>query len=193
MLERVAPVCPANGADYSAPTLIGRNLASFIKSGVHHLLEEMKGTSEFSKQDLAMRDFQMEDYDQVIEMWCTCGLPFRPNGRDSRERINEELGRPTALFLVAEFQGEIVGTLFGTTDGRKGWINRLAVRPELRRKGVAKMMIESMEARFEALGLEVFSCLIEDHSDSSMRLFEKIGYKDDPGVRYYSKRSKDGS
>ena len=94
---------------------------------------------------------------------------------------------------MAEFQGDVVGMLFGTTDGRKGWINRLAVRPDLRRKDVAKMMIETMEARFETLGLEVFACLIEDHSDSSKRLFEEIGYKDDPAVHYFSKRLKDGS
>lgn len=54
-------------------------------------------------------------------------------------------------------------------------------------------MIGEMETRFEALGLEVFSCLIEGHSDSSKRLFEEIGYSDDPTVHYFSKRLKDGS
>ena len=135
-----------------------------------------------------MRDFRIDDYDQVVNLWRTCGLPFRPSGRDSRERIAKEIERPTALFLVVECEGDIVGTLFGTTDGRKGWINRLAVRPDHQRKGLAKRLIKEMEARFGELGLEVFSCLIEDHSDSSMRLFEEIGYKEDPSVRYFSKR-----
>jgi len=135
----------------------------------------------------------MDDYGRVLELWCACGLPFRPDGRDSRERIARELERPTALFLVAVCRGEIISTLFGTTDGRKGWMNRLAVRQDHRRRGLAKRMIEELETRFKALGLEIFCCLIEDHSDSSMRLFEEIGYRDNPTVHYYSKRLNDGS
>ena len=148
----------------------------------------MSGKCDCSKLNLNLRDFRIEDYDQVVSLWRTCGLPFRPGGRDSRERIAREIEKPMALFLVVECEGDIVGTLFGTTDGRKGWINRLAVRPDHQRRGLAKRLIKEMEARFEELGLEVFSCLIEDHSDSSMRLFEEIGYKEDPSVRYFSKR-----
>jgi ribosomal protein S18 acetylase RimI-like enzyme len=148
----------------------------------------MSGKGECSKLDFIVREFRIEDYDQVISLWRACTLPFRPNGRDSKQRIAKEIEKPMALFLVIERQGEIVGTLFGTTDGRKGWINRLAVRPDQRRKSLAKRLIKEMEGRFEALGLEVFSCLIEDHSDSSMRLFEEIGYKDDSSVHYFSKR-----
>ncbi len=148
----------------------------------------MSGKCQCLELGFGMREFRIEDYDQVIELWRNCGLPFRPNGRDSRERIAKEIEKPMPLFLVAECEGDVVGTLFGTTDGRKGWINRLAVRPDHQRKGLAKQLIKEMEARFEALGLEVFSCLIEDHSDSSMRLFEEVGYKEDPSVHYFSKR-----
>jgi N-acetylglutamate synthase len=148
----------------------------------------MSEKHECSNKGPMLRDFRMGDYDQVIELWRICGLPFRPNGRDSKERIAMEIEKPMALFLVIECKGNIVGTLFGTTDGRKGWINRLAVRPDHQRSGNAKRLINEMENRFERLGLEVFSCLIEDHSDSSMRLFEAVGYKEDPSVHYFSKR-----
>jgi ribosomal protein S18 acetylase RimI-like enzyme len=148
----------------------------------------MSEKSDCSELDFVIRDFRIEDYDQVISLWRACALPFRPSGRDSWGRIAKEIEKQTALFLVIECHGEIVGTLFGTTDGRKGWINRLAVRPDHRRKGLAKRLIGEMEDRFEALGLEVFSCLIEDHSDLSMSLFKEIGYKDDPSVHYFSKR-----
>ncbi|MDD1743944.1 MAG: GNAT family N-acetyltransferase [Methanomassiliicoccales archaeon] len=153
----------------------------------------MSKKCECSDQGFALRDFRLNDYNQVIELWHGCGLPFRPEGRDSSERIAKEIERSDTSFLVAECQGEIVGTVLGTSDGRKGWINRLAVRPDHRRMGLARRLMKEMESRFEAQGLEVFSCLIEDHSDSSMRLFEKAGYKDDPTVHYFSKRLNGGS
>ena len=153
----------------------------------------MNGECECSERGFTTRDFRIMDYEEVIALWRICGLPFRQDGRDNRERIAKEIEKPTALFLVAECCGDIVATLFGTTDGRKGWINRLAVRPDHRRKGLAKRLIEDVETRFEALGLEIYSCLIEDHSLTSMKLFENVGYRQDPTVHYYSKRLKDDS
>jgi ribosomal protein S18 acetylase RimI-like enzyme len=145
------------------------------------------------KPTFAMRDFRIEDYDQVIKLWSACGLPFRVDGRDSRERIANEIAKPMAIFLVAECQGSIVGTLLGTTDGRKGWINRLAVHPLHQRSRLGTKMIEEMESRFSKMGLEVIACLIEDHNQGSMAFFAELGYKDDPTVHYYSKRRRERS
>jgi ribosomal protein S18 acetylase RimI-like enzyme len=144
-------------------------------------------------QSFVMRDFRIEDYDQVIELWRSCGLPFRADGRDGRERIAKEIEKPMALFLIAEFRGKIVGTLLGTTDGRKGWINRLTVAPEHQHQGLGSKMLEEMEARFADRGLEVFACLIEDYNGESKVFFAERGYKDDPNVHYYSKRKSERS
>ena len=148
----------------------------------------MKDEHECSNLDPRIRDFQIEDYDEVIRLWRSCELPYRPNGRDGRGRIAKEIENPMALFLVATCKDEIVGTLLGTTDGRKGWINRLAVRSDHRRRGLAKRLVREMERRFKDLGLEVFCCLIEDRSEPSMRLFSDLEYEEDPSVHYFSKR-----
>lgn len=78
------------------------------------------------------RDLVIDDYDELLSLWEKAGGIYRPNGRDSREKIAEELEKDTAIFLVAETDGSIVGTVFGTHDGRKGWINRLAISPDYR-------------------------------------------------------------
>ena len=153
----------------------------------------MQANDGEGKHEILMRDFRLADYDQVISLWSRCGLPFRPNGRDSRERIAAEIEGPSAIFLVAEERGKIVGTVLGTIDGRKGWINRLAIEPDHQRVGLGSRMVQEIEARFRRKGLEVFACLIEDHNPGSMRFFEGIGYKDDRTVHYYSKRRSEGS
>ena len=57
---------------------------------------------------------------------------FRSALRDGtpRERLAAELEGDRSVFLAAELEGQIVGVVLGTHDGRKGWINRLAVTPE---------------------------------------------------------------
>jgi len=138
-------------------------------------------------QDIFIRQFSQKDYDKIIELWCNAGLLFRPEGRDSSAKINEQIKNVTTIFLVAEFNGKIVGTVLGTHDGRKGWINRLAVDTEFRRKNVAKRLVAELESRFEKIGLEVVACLIDGENTASMEVFKKLGYEE-LDVRYFSKK-----
>lgn len=129
-----------------------------------------------------------EDYRALIGLWKETGLTYHPQGRDSKQRVVQELGTPVALFLVAEAGGRLVGSLLGTTDGRKGWMNRLAVHPEWQRKGVALALLKEMERRFDRQGILVFCALIQGDNSSSKAFFRKAGYEEDPSVVYYSKR-----
>lgn len=138
--------------------------------------------------EITLRDMRPEDYDAVIALWEAAGLPFKPQGRDSREAIEHQLTLPTAIYLVAEFDGKIVGSVLGTHDGRKGWINRVAVHPEYRRKGIARQLVEAVERRCLKLGIKIFAALIEDWNETSMRVFERLGYQKHEDIFYYSKR-----
>ncbi len=135
-----------------------------------------------------IRDFKIEDYNSLIELWKSAGLPYKPNGRDSKEKIESELNKGVAIFLLAETDKEIIGSVFGTHDGRKGWINRVAVHPQYRQKGIAKMLVSEVEKKLDELGIDIVACLIEDWNDSSMKVFEKLGYFKHNDVIYFSKR-----
>ncbi|MGZ4887063.1 MAG: hypothetical protein ACXVJK_04855, partial [Candidatus Aminicenantales bacterium] len=67
----------------------------------------------------------MADYRRVVDIWTEGRLPVKPRGRDSRANIEKQIELPNVLFLVAESEGRVVGTVLATHDGRKGWINRL--------------------------------------------------------------------
>lgn len=138
-------------------------------------------------QDIFIRQFSQKDYDKIIELWRNANLPFRSEGRDSSAKISEQIKNVTTIILVAEFNGKIVGTVLGTHDGRKGWINRLAVDTEFRRKNVAKRLVAELESRFEKIGLEVVACLIEGKNIASMEVFKKLEYEE-LDVKYFSKR-----
>ena len=75
-----------------------------------------------------------------------------------------------------------------THDGRKGWINRLAVDPTYRRQGSGAPVGGRSRALVRARsGLEVWAALIERHNDASLLLFDELGYGQ-PDVAYVSKR-----
>jgi ribosomal protein S18 acetylase RimI-like enzyme len=136
---------------------------------------------------ITVRNFNPEDYKQVIQLWANSDIPYRPEGRDSQEKIMAQITSGTSIFLVAEINGGIVRSVLGTHDGRKGWINRLVVDVSFRRQNIAKTLIKELEGKFEQIGLEVFAFLIERGNSISMDFFHELGYIEWNG-RYYSKR-----
>ncbi|HEY3420512.1 MAG TPA: GNAT family N-acetyltransferase [Methanomassiliicoccales archaeon] len=129
-----------------------------------------------------------EDYDIIIALWTNAGLHHKPYGRDSRENLEREMTDPEVDFLVALEGNHIIGSIIGTNDGRKGWVNRLAVDLDHRGMGIAEDLVEMMEDRFRSRSLKIFSCLINAENGPSRSLFERIGYDRHPEVLYYSKK-----
>ncbi|MCG7844637.1 MAG: GNAT family N-acetyltransferase [Methanomassiliicoccales archaeon] len=137
---------------------------------------------------IRIRELRVEEYDRLVELWQAAELPYRPMGRDRREAVARELEGPTALFLVAEEGDRLVGSILGTHDGRKGWINRLAVLPSHRRAGVAQALVSEVERRLRRKKIGIIACLIENGNEPSEALFARLGYIRQTDIVYYAKR-----
>jgi N-acetylglutamate synthase len=138
--------------------------------------------------EVTIREMTIDDYDAVTRVWTEAGLPFRPRGRDRLEKMRMEMARGTAVFLVAETGDAVVGVVLGTHDGRRGWINRLAVLPAYQRQGIACRLVREVEARTDALGIDIVAALVESDNEASLAFFRQIEYVHSPDVEYVSKR-----
>ncbi|MGD0818311.1 MAG: GNAT family N-acetyltransferase [Methanomassiliicoccales archaeon] len=122
---------------------------------------------------LKIRKAGREDYNGIISLWTRAGLHYQPTGRDSRANLDREMADPEVDMLVAFARDWMIGSVIATNDGRKGWVNRLAVDPDHRGKGVARALIEEVKECFKARSLKIFSCLIYAENESSQSLFRK--------------------
>lgn len=136
---------------------------------------------------MRIRQMQIEDYDAVIALWQRAGLSFEPQDRDSLQSISRQLQTSGHLLFVAESDGEIVGTVFGSHDGRKGWINRLAVDPQFRRCGLAQQLVAQAEEALAREGLSIVAALVEAPNEPSLGLFRKLGYEERRDIIYFRK------
>ncbi|MBD3178444.1 MAG: GNAT family N-acetyltransferase [Candidatus Latescibacteria bacterium] len=139
-------------------------------------------------REIIIRDFRIKEYQSLIDMWSASGLPFKPLGRDSRKKLESELSAEQARLLVAELEGKLAGSVLVTHDGRKGWINRLAVFPPLRRKGIAGRLIAEAQKVLEQAGIEITAALIEGENPESRNLFRKMGFREHRDIVYFSSR-----
>ena len=131
------------------------------------------------------------DYDRVIALWRRAGLEtIRTSGRDAPEAFAREIESGSATVIGAEDSvGTLVGVVVATHDGRKGWINRLAIDPERRREALGRALVAEAEAALAEQGIRVIAALVEGDNDASLAFFQAAGYALHPDVRYLSKRA----
>ena len=138
--------------------------------------------------DLQIRFLTRDDIPDLLALWSAAKLSIRPSGRDHADRLAAEVTDYPRNFLGAFAGGHLVGACVATWDGRRGWINRLAVHPQSRGRGVAQQLIAAGEAELKSRGAQVIAALVEPGNSPSLALFARCGYRDTPRAIYLSKR-----
>ena len=142
--------------------------------------------------NLQFRQLDASHYSALIELWTTVGLPLKPRGRDSEAEYRRQLTLPQLAFfgLFDDNNDRLVATILVSHDGRKGWLNRLAVQPDYRRRGLGRRLINHAEEWLREQDIGIYACLIEGGNDTSLATFESCGYLDFDGIHYLTKRVK---
>jgi ribosomal protein S18 acetylase RimI-like enzyme len=124
-----------------------------------------------------IRNFQMEDYNEVVTLWKRAGLALSQS--DDREGIARKLERDADLFLIAENGTAIVGVVMGCYDGRRGWVNHLAVEPHYKGRGLGTQLLEEMEQRLREKGCGKVNLLIKPENAAVQAFYQRLGYQRD--------------
>ena len=129
---------------------------------------------------MKIREFKIDDYPVVRDLWQAAGLILRPG--DELEDVKLKLQRDSDLFLVAIQDDMIVGSVMGGWDGRRGWIYHLAVKPEHQRKGIGLGLVREVEKRLVAKGARKVNAQVYKWNEQSSEFFKAIGYESQPDL-----------
>ncbi len=124
---------------------------------------------------MQIREFHLRDYDEIVKIWKESGLILRPG--DDFDGIALKLGRDPYLFLVAEDGEKIVGVVMGSWDGRRGWINHLAVKPSHRRAGIGRALLGELEERLVGKGARKINAQVYKSNTASFDFFRSVAYE----------------
>jgi ribosomal protein S18 acetylase RimI-like enzyme len=99
------------------------------------------------------RNMQISDYASVISLLRDCdGVSLRD--ADSPEGIEKYLQRNPTLSFVALEETGIVGTIMAGHDGKRGYIQHLAVANAARKQGIAGNLVELCLEALKLQGIE---------------------------------------
>ncbi len=120
-------------------------------------------------------DFR-EDYDSVYKLWEQAGGGIHLRRSDEPGEIAKKLERDPDLFLLAEVDGSIVGTVLGGFDGRRGMMYHLAVIEAYRCQGIASRLVNELEKRLKAKGCIRYYLLVTKDNVEAVRFYEHRGW-----------------
>ncbi|MDP4095622.1 GNAT family N-acetyltransferase [Paenibacillus sp. P96] len=123
---------------------------------------------------MSVRSFQLGDASRVTELM---QISLSEDCyKETIEVFARQLSWDSDLILVAEEDGELVGTLIGTIDHNHGCYYRIAIHPDHRRQGIGKALVELMEQRFQQRKVSRIWVAGDEHNKAAMPLYEAMGY-----------------
>jgi ribosomal protein S18 acetylase RimI-like enzyme len=125
-----------------------------------------------------IREFQYpSDYPQVIDLWKHAGPGIHLRRSDEQEEIAKKIQRDPDLFLVAEIEGSIIGSVLGGFDGRRGMVYHLAVADAFRKHGIGTALMDELERRMKQKGcIRTYLLVTRDNWDA-VRFYENFGWE----------------
>ena len=129
-------------------------------------------------QQVLIREFICtNDYDRTINLWRGIERGMNVGRSDTPEETLKKLERAPDLFLVAEIDREIIGTIIGAFDGRRGMIYHLAVHKDFRGQGIGATLLAEVEQRLKAKGcLKCLMHVLDDNAEA-IEFYKNQGWR----------------
>lgn len=132
-----------------------------------------------------IREMDISDYSQVIGLWTgTEAMLLRD--ADSRENIDKYLKRNPHLSFVALDNENIIGAILVGTDGRRGYVQHLAVDSTYRGKGIGAELISTAVKALSKVGIAKTHLFVANENINAQSFYEKLGWFPRDEVRMFS-------
>jgi len=189
---RVALGIGALENDDASRELLIENGFAIVRS-FRRMVIEMEGAPEqvVFPEGVSVRSFSPEeDFEQTVRVvrdsfadhWGHVDSPFEEEVKQWKHWIDEDPNFDPNLWLLAEAEGQVVGTCLGTPkrheDPDLGWIHILGVARSWRRRGVALALLRHAFGVFHSIGKPKVGLGVDATSlTGANHLYEKAGMK----------------
>jgi ribosomal protein S18 acetylase RimI-like enzyme len=123
-----------------------------------------------------IRPLEPADIPAVRALWASCeGLGDGPG--DSPEGLTRFLARNPGLSRIAFADGGTIGAALCGHDGRRGFLYRVAVAPDQRRRGVAEGLVRSCLDGLRNEGIERSLMFVLTRNEGAQGFWKAMGGK----------------
>ncbi|WP_033278215.1 GNAT family N-acetyltransferase [Streptomyces sp. NRRL F-525] len=124
--------------------------------------------------DLHIRSAALSDIDALLAFWREAAEGTSIS--DDRDGVARLITRDPDALILAERDGELVGSVIAGFDGWRCHLYRLAVHPEQRRQGIGSALLTAAEERFVALGGRRGDAMVLERNETGQHAWRAAGY-----------------
>jgi ribosomal protein S18 acetylase RimI-like enzyme len=95
---------------------------------------------------------------------------------DLKDDIARFLERNPVLSFVARDNGQLVGVVLCSHDGRRGYIDQLAVRKSHRRQGIGKGLVARCLYNLMRIGIHKWHLFVFEDNQDAIAFWKKLGW-----------------
>lgn len=131
------------------------------------------------------RNLELSDYENAVALWQRAE-DIRLRDADSKEGIKKYLLRNPGLSFIAESEGDLLGTIMAGHDGKRGYIQHLAVDEPYRKMGVATQLLKlCLNALFQE-GIRKSHVHVLSHNELAKAFWQSRGWVGRTDIQVYS-------
>jgi len=122
-----------------------------------------------------IQEMSIQDYDEIRALWQESeGIEL--SEVDSKDDIARFLERNPGLSFVARDNAQLVGVVLCSHDGRRGYIDQLAVRKSHRRQGIGKGLVDRCLFNLMRSGIHKWHLFVLEDNQDAIAFWNKLGW-----------------
>ncbi|MGN1021834.1 MAG: GNAT family N-acetyltransferase [Aristaeellaceae bacterium] len=134
------------------------------------------------------RTMRPDDLPAALLLWQGVdGVHLHSNGEESCEALRRYLQRNPGLSHVALCGTAMVGAVLCGHDGRRGYLQHLAVHPDFRRRGIARQLLGRVEQGLSRAGIRKEALFVLCGNTSAQAFYEHMGWQEETVVKIFSR------
>lgn len=114
--------------------------------------------------------------DGVLALWAASGA--EPTSTDDVDSVARLLSHDGQALIVAEDDGQIIGSVIAAWDGWRGSVYRLVVAPSHRRRGLARRLLKEAELRLRAQGAVRLAAIVVEDDPRATSFWRESGWEE---------------
>lgn len=125
--------------------------------------------------EIRIRKTTLSDYKEIYDLLKSEDMVF---DKFTKERFARMLKKNGNYFFVAVIDDLIVGSVFANDDGGYyGYVYKIAVKKDVRRKGVAQLLTQRALEEFDKRDILWIYAHVRKENLPSINLLKKLGFK----------------